>query len=239
MHILLTRPAQDSARLARRLEAAGHRVTSAPVMRIVHNEGPMLDLGPYQALLLTSANGARAIGRRSLRRDLPVLAVGGATAAAAQAEGFSTIASAGGDVYSLAELAKARLDPAAGPVLHAAGKVIAGDLAQLLPEINVVRAVLYEAVATDALPAAALQAIRSAGIDLALFYSPRSARLFMDLAERSGVLPDLSRISAGVLSANTRDALQSARWRRIVVAKWPSEQALLEAVGLQGGEDDQ
>lgn len=237
MHVLLTRPMEDSGPLARRLEALGHQVTSAPVMSIRHLDGPTLDLAPYQALLLTSANGARAIGRRSTRRDLPVLTVGDATAAAAAAEGYSDITAAAGDAESLAALVSARLDPASGPLIHVSGTVVAGDLACMLPAFQVTRAVLYEAVAATNLPEAAVQAIRSGGLDLALFYSPRSARLFMSLAEQSGILPDLSRLSAGALSENVRHALQSTAWRRIVVAKRPSEDALFEALNLLGGED--
>ena len=60
-----------------------------------------------------AANGARALARATQRRDLPVLAVGDATARAAREAGFESVTSAGGDVGDLAPLAAARCAPSA------------------------------------------------------------------------------------------------------------------------------
>src|SRR5258708_37900290 len=81
-----------------------------------------------QALLFTSANGARAGAAATARRDIPVFAVGDATAATARKLGFAEVASAGGAVDDLAALVEGRLDPAHGTLLHAAGSALAGDL---------------------------------------------------------------------------------------------------------------
>src|SRR4051794_41252334 len=84
-------------------------------------DGPPLDLEGVQALLCTSANGVRATAARTTRRDLPVLAVGDATARAARDVGFAHVESAGGDVEGLARLAARRLDSAARRLPPSAG----------------------------------------------------------------------------------------------------------------------
>src|SRR5229473_1898951 len=109
MQALITRPIEDAGELAAALSLRG-----------------------VQAVLFTSANGARAFARATARRDLAVIAVGDATARTARALGFADIASAGGDVGDLAALVAARLDPRRGALLHAAGSVVAGDLAARL-----------------------------------------------------------------------------------------------------------
>lgn len=237
MRILVTRPAVDGEKTAERLAARGHDCLLAPLMEISNHDGPEIDLAPYQAVLLTSANGVRALSRRSRRRDILALAVGEATAAEARAHGFSRVLAAEGEVNSLAALAAARLDPAAGPLLHAAGSVVAGDLIGLLPQFRVEREVLYAAVAARSMPDAIITALGQERIDLALFYSPRTARIFMELAALAEISPYLGRVTAGGLSAAVAAALrppawQSDPWRRIVIAQSPSEQALFDAIGL-------
>ncbi|MFN6941440.1 MAG: uroporphyrinogen-III synthase, partial [Parvibaculum sp.] len=149
MHLLVTRPEPESEALAAGLRARGHEVTIAPLLSIRYLDGVSLPAREWQALLITSANGARALGRIADRylKQVPLLAVGEASAAAARAEGFSNVRAAEGDVHALEALAVRLLDPAKGPLFHAAGSVLAGDLKALLEArgFEVERLALYEA----------------------------------------------------------------------------------------------
>src|SRR5262245_66205847 len=126
MRILLTRPREDAEALAATLRARGHDVTIEPLFSVFPVDDGPIDLNGVQAVLLTSANGARALAQRTARRDLGVLAVGDATAATARALGFSAVESAGGNVDDLVQLVRTRLRPDGGVLLHAAGSVVAG-----------------------------------------------------------------------------------------------------------------
>src|SRR5512138_2054943 len=132
MRILVTRPREESVRLASLLEAKGHDVLVEPLFTIEPEPDAPLDLDGVQALLMTSANGVRAFAQRSPRRDLRVFAVGDATADAARAFDFETVESASGDVGDLARLVRERVRPEDGALLHSAGSVVAGDLAGAL-----------------------------------------------------------------------------------------------------------
>jgi len=68
LRLLLTRPEPDAARTAAALRAAGHEVLTAPMLRI---EPVAADLGagPWEAVLITSANAARAVAAHPRRRD--------------------------------------------------------------------------------------------------------------------------------------------------------------------------
>src|SRR5689334_12471588 len=189
MQILVTRPREDAEPFARQLEARGHTVLIEPLFTIEPEPDVPLDLERVQALLATSANGVRAFAARSPRRDLRVFAVGEATAAAARALGFEDVESAGGDVDDLIRLVRERARPEDGALLHAAGSVVAGDLAGALEAagFEVRRAVLYRAEPAAALSAAAIAALREGRIDVAIFFSPRTARTFVALAKAAGV----------------------------------------------------
>ena len=114
MRVWVTRPEEDAAELAEALRAEGVEVLVEPLLRIVYTDGPPLDLTGVQALIATSANGVRAFARRNQQRDVPVLAVGAATARAARAAGFTSVESAAGDVAALARL-RTRSGARAGP----------------------------------------------------------------------------------------------------------------------------
>src|SRR5690348_13331331 len=101
---LVTRPEADAQALAEALAARGVEPVIEPLLQIGFREGAAPDLAGAQALLFTSANGARACAAASPRRDLPVLAVGDATARAARELGYVRVESAGGDVEDLARL---------------------------------------------------------------------------------------------------------------------------------------
>lgn len=234
MRVLVTRPEEDARHLVKRLEAAGHKSIAAPLLDIIFEDIKSINLEQVQAVLLTSANGARALARLTDARAIPVLAVGDATARAARALGFEDVRTAGGDVEALAALAADALDPAAGALLHVAGKQVAGDLKAELEAIGfeVQRTVAYRADAVNVLPAAARAALAAEKVDCALFYSPRTARIFAGLAATAGLENSLGTVTAGCLSPAVRDALQSLPWQRIVVAKTPDEDALLAATGL-------
>src|SRR5690348_2420424 len=121
MRVLVTRPEPDAGETASRLTALGHAPLVAPLLKIEFVDGESLSLDDVQAVLATSANGVRALVRRTERRDVPLFAVGQQTAALARALGFDSVASANGDAAALTALVEGEVEPGRGAVLHAAG----------------------------------------------------------------------------------------------------------------------
>jgi len=229
--LLMTRPLEDAAPLAERLQEMGVATVSAPLLEIVCHPGPPLDLDGVQGFLLTSANGVRALAARTAVRDLPCYAVGDATARQALTLGFGQVESADGDVDDLARLVGARCDSGAGALLHAAGTVSAGDLQALLAPggFKVRREVLYEARTPDTLPDAARDALESGTLDGVILYSPRTARHFDALAAAAGLSAALGRLTLFALSENVR-AAAGGDWKECIVAARPDQESLLQAV---------
>jgi len=231
--LFVTRPEQDAGATARRLAELGHRAILAPLMEVRVLPGPALDLAGVQAVLLTSANGARALAERQGRpvTGLSVLAVGDATARAARDAGMGHVESAGGDVDDLARLVGARLTPGGGALLHVAGTKVAGDLSGMLAAagFTCLREVLYEARAATSLPESARRALAEGAADGVLLYSPRSAALFRDLARAAGLGDALGSLTALCLSAAVA-AGAGGGWGRVAVAERPTEDALMDLI---------
>ncbi len=230
MRVLLTRPEPDSAAVAGLLHPHGHETVIAPLLSIAFDEQARVDLSGVNAVLLTSANGARALAGATGRRDLQLFTVGAATAAAAADAGFTDIVSANGDVADLAALVADELRPGDGRLLHVAGRDVAGDLAALLPAFQVDRVVLYRATPADVLPPALRDALIGGRLDAALFYSPRTAATFARLVDSAGLVHHCVTLSVVCLSAAVRDALGDISFRSVVVADRPDQDSLMAAL---------
>jgi uroporphyrinogen-III synthase len=232
MHALITRPEEDAQPLAEALRARGLTVTVEPLLSVAPVAGASVDLAGVQALLFTSANGARALAALSPRRDLPVLAVGDASATVARSLGFVAVTSAAGNVEDLARLAQDQLDPARGALLHVAGSAVAGDLAGRLAAagFETRRAVLYEARAADRLSPETRRRLAQGELDWVLFFSPRTAATFVELARAAGLKSDCARATALCLSPAVAAAASALPWRAVESAARPDLSAMLEMV---------
>jgi uroporphyrinogen-III synthase len=232
MRVLITRPQEDAAPLAAELAARGHEAVVAPLLTVEPRRDAEIDLAGVQALAFTSANGARVFAALSDARDLPVFAVGQSTAEAARAAGFARVESAAGDVAALTTLIAERLGPAAGAVFHGAASHLAGDLGGRLEEkgFTVRRAVLYEAVAAEALAPDLREDLAAGRIDAVLIFSPRTAETFVRLVSDADVASACRSCDAVCLSPAVADKLGPLAWRGVHVAAKPTREALLESL---------
>ena len=237
MRLIVTRPEGDAAPLAQKLETAGHKVILAPLLSIRPVDRLEIPERNYQAVLITSANGARALdGRAELARlrTATAIVVGPASAKAAARAGFGRIEQADGDVHALVRSTVALLRPGDGPLLYVSGVVTAGDLAAKLQAsgFQVDRVVAYEARGAETLPAQCTAAIAAGDADGVLLYSPRSARIWAGLVEGAELSRAVMQMVHYCLSENVAGALREslADGIAVQVARRPNESALLELI---------
>jgi uroporphyrinogen-III synthase len=229
---LVTRPRAEAAELGAALAARGIAAIIEPLLEIHYRDGPAPDLSGVQAVLCTSANGVRALARLTGERAVPLFAIGEASAARARDEGFARVESAGGSLGDLAGLVRDRLRPAGGRLLHVAGSIVAGDLVGALCDdgFAVERAVLYEARPAVQLSCDTTRALAERTIDFALFFSPRTAAIFSQLAENAGIAGALSSVTAISISSAADAPLGPLYYRERHVAERPDQAGLLSAL---------
>jgi uroporphyrinogen-III synthase len=233
MRVLVTRPEPDNARTADALRAQGHEVLLAPLLRIEPIADANLGARPWAAVLLSSANGARAVAahpRRSELVTLPALVVGRSSAEAACSAGFTNVISADGGASDLSRLAAERLAGARAPLLYLAGEDRSGNLSVALAEkgLQVHTVVAYRAAMVAQFPGDAHTALEHGRIDGVLHFSRRSVQAY--IACGSGIAAQTLAPVHYCLSARAAEPLRHAGATRIEVAAQPDEAALLALV---------
>lgn len=212
--VLVLRPQPGADETAARARIMGLAATVAPLFAIRPLRWTMPD-EPVDAVMLTSANGARC-GGDGLTPCLgrPCYAVGDATARAAREAGFADIRTGPADGAAL--LAQMLGDGIAA-ALHPCG---ADHIALSDPHVRIIDLPVYVAEPAGALSPSAAAALNHGA--LALLHSPRAAALFATL-----VGPERACIRLAAISEATARAAGDG-WASVEVASRPRDEALLE-----------
>jgi uroporphyrinogen-III synthase len=203
--LLILRPEPGASETAARARARGLDPMVAPLFAIHGVAAPAVEAARYEAILLTSANGARHAPAGL--SGLPCFAVGESSAAAARAAGFADVRTGPSD-----GAAAAAMMAAAGvkTVLHPCGR----DHAPIAhPGIAIERHVVY---AAEPMPWKGVK-----GPAVAMVHSPRSGARFAEVADDKGAIA-IAAISAAAASA------AGEGWADKKVAPVPRDSALLE-----------
>jgi uroporphyrinogen-III synthase len=236
MRVLITRPRDEAEVLAGRIESLGFIPLIDPMIEIKTLSNVSVESRNLQAVVFTSANGVKAFANApdgtAFPRSLTVFAVGTATAAAARAAGFTAVIEGPGTVEDLARLIAERCSPARGPLLHVSGSTVARDLAPLLAQtgLAVNRIILYESVQATQLQGETRDGFARGAIGVALFFSPRTARTFVNLVTDVNLAGTTGSVVALSLSPAVAEALAPLAFARTLTAARPTTDALLESL---------
>jgi uroporphyrinogen-III synthase len=208
--ILILRPEPGNQETALRAMALGLVTISYPLFSIRPLPWDAPEPAHYTGLLLTSANAVREAGAALARYiELPVQAVGSATAKAAAQAGFSNIMIGKGGVDAvIAQISSGRL-------LHLCGQ----DVTEAAPSsVRIDRRAVYtsDVGATDTLSPHLAQC------PIALLHSSRAASRFAEL------VPEREKIAVAAISDAVAEAAGDG-WQAIAIANSPSDEALLAA----------
>jgi len=209
--VVVLRPQPGNRATVRRLDAAGLTAISLPLFEVRPIDWTLPEVESYDALLLTSANTLHFGGAKlAALRGLPVLAVGAATAEAAQHAGFGVVAVGEGGVEELLKSPAARRF---GKLLHLAGRDRAGGPQGAIAKTITVYA--SEALAVDH------DKLRRIEHSVVLLHSLRAASRLDALADIERATVRLAAISGAVAEAAGGD------WGQRAIAQAPNDAALV------------
>jgi len=227
--VILTRPAEASARFAAQLRArfGDVAVLISPLMAPVLLTPPLP--AHWDGVIFTSETGVAGLARLTAQRG-PAVCVGPRTAQAAQAQGWEA-EPLGGDAERLLAALVAR--GTQGHWLHARGRDSAGDLAQRLDAAGwqVTPLLVYAQEEQHLTSEARLVLERAAPVVVAVF-SPRSAAIFAAQAGRVAAPLQVAAISPAAAAP-----MQALAPGRVELARTPDAPGMLDALGRILGKD--
>ncbi|MHA1157843.1 MAG: uroporphyrinogen-III synthase [Alphaproteobacteria bacterium] len=234
MRVLLTRPEPDATATAGRLSERGHTVHHAPLLSVHLKAEPALTEAPG-GIVVTSRNAVRALATwRSSGKwhDLPLFAVGDASADLARAHGFADVRSAGGNVGALRALVRRTADPHAGPLLYPAARQPAADLAGDLQAdgFSVMAVEAYHTEPAKRLDPVAEALLQDGKLDAMVVFSPRGGAVLRALLTAAGLSERLGDVHVVAISAAAGAPLADLSVAGLHVAARPDEKSVLALV---------
>ncbi|MBB4065238.1 uroporphyrinogen-III synthase [Gellertiella hungarica] len=234
MRVVVTRPAPSAEKTARLLAAMGHDAAMLPLFRAEHL--PLLPArwagSPPGGFLFTSAEALRSLstagGMPEELKNLPVYAVGKATADKARTEGFTRVHVASGYGADLAELVAAERDRYDQPLLYLAGEPRSPALEEGLRQKGVA---FHTLVAYRMIPLVYrkpdMEGALGNGNCAVLLYSKEACHRFVSLCEETGCADRIREVEFYCLSPAIAAGLPAEASKRARTASETTEEALL------------
>lgn len=229
--LLITRPVSQASRSAMFFYGEGYDARIVPVLSIEYLVEPknierQLRAQRYDGLIITSQHALFGLEFLKELHALPLYVPGEATAKLAGQAGFGRVIVGKGTARDLAGEIRGHKR-----LLYLSGHDIAFDMVGALQKqgIAVDEMKVYRAAPNEK-GIEALQALTQLQqVDVVLFYSTRSARLFEAMIRQAKVVRYFEKCTAAVISDSVKEALRG-NWADIVVATKPDEEGILQAL---------
>jgi uroporphyrinogen-III synthase len=232
MKLLVTRPREDGLATA----AVLHKMRIKTILEPLYRIEPVQDIpalgGPYQGLIFTSRNGAKAFARLFGIPELPCYCVGDQTAYTARELGFYPVHSANGNAQDLIAMIEQKCNRDDGPLFRAAGDYDQDILTEPLRALSyqVDAGVVYRAVPVARLQRSTVTGLLRQQIDGAVFFSPAASHHFKELVIQDNLTEICAQLEAFCISDAAARKLDGLPWRAVHVAEHPSQDSMLTLI---------
>jgi len=232
MHIVITRPQEDSWHLIENLIKLGHAVTHLPVIKIEKLETKKINLLNYQAVIFTSSNAIRFMNIEKFNSKIKCFCVGQATEFTAKQVGFTNTYSSEGTVDSLIELITRTLDSKSGKLLYLSSEFISKDLDKDLINTgySVDRISNYTSVPIEEIDRKTLNFFEKNPPDVIFIYSSKSAKNLFKLINKYSLLNVVTQSNLMCISEKVLLVLKQIKWKKVFVFSPGEEEFVLNKI---------
>ena len=219
MHIVITRPKEDSLHLIENLIKLGHEVTHLPVIKIEKLETKKIDLLNYQAIIFTSSNGIRFMNIEKFNPKIKCFCVGKATELTAKQAGFVNTYTSEGTVDSLIELIIRTLNYKSEKLLYLSSEFISKDLDKDLIDAGylVDRISNYTSIPVKEIDKKTLDFFEKKPPDVIFIYSSMSAKNLFNLINKYSLLNVVTQSNLVCISEKVLSVLKKIKWKKVFV----------------------
>ena len=232
MHIVITRPKEDSVYLIDNLIQLGHSVTHLPVIKIEKLETNKINLQNYKAIIFTSSNAIRYMNIEKSDSQIKCFCVGSTTERTAKQVGFINTFSSEGTVDSLIELVIRAVDNKSGKLLYLSSEFISKDL-----DVDLIRAGYsvdrisnYTSLPVEQIDNTTLDFIKKNPPDVFFVYSSKSAKNLFNLINKYSLLNVVTHSNLMCISEKVLLVLKEIKWKKVFIFTPGEEEFLLNKI---------
>ena len=229
MHVLLTRPLEDSIELIKKFKDKGFTVSHLPLIKINKLDYPELNSSEYKIIIFTSSNAIRNLNTKDFDKKSLCFCVGDATEKTAKQKGFYNTFSAGGNVKNLRELILQNLEKKTEKILYVSGELVSYDLDKdLIKEgLNVQRLINYSVSHVKDINFDFLSELKKKIPDIVYIYSQNSAVSFLNLIKKYELDDYWMKTNLMCIGEKTSSVLNELKWKKIFLFNPGEEEFLL------------
>ena len=232
MHIIITRPKEDSSQLIEKLIKLGHVVTHLPVIKIEKLVTDKINLENYKAVIFTSSNAIRFMNIEKFDLKIKCFCVGSSTELTAKQAGFLNTYSSEGTVDSLIELIIRTLDTKSEKLLYLSSEFISKDLDSDLIEqgFSVDRISNYTSLPVTNIEEVTLNFLKKNPPDVFFIYSSKSAKNLFNLINKYSLLNVVTQSNLMCISEKVLLVLKQIKWKKVFIFNPGEEEFLLNKI---------
>ena len=229
MHILLTRPIEDSKELIIKLNNLGHKVSHLPVINVVGEEYRDFSEEEFKGIIFTSSNAVKNLNLKNINKNIQCFCVGSATEKTARINGFQKVYSADGNVSNLKEIIIQNFNTKNEKLIYVSGEIITTNLDKdLISEgYNVDRIINYKVLPVENLDLKFLEQLKSSIPEIVFIYSQNSAKSFLSIIKKYELNDCWMNSNLMCMGEKTSRVLNEIKWKKIFLFNPGEEEYLL------------
>ena len=229
MHILLTRPLEDSKDLIVKFKSLGHSVSHLPVIEIKKIEHEELNYSEYKGIIFTSSNAVKNLNSKYIDKKIYCFCVGSVTEKFAKKNGYQNIYSADGNVNNLKEIILQNYINKKDKLLYVSGEIISSNLDKdLISEgYSVKRLINYSVKPVEIFEENFIKQLKSSMPEIVYVYSENSAKNFLSVIKKYELVDYWMNTNLMCIGEKTSAVLNELKWKKIFLFNPGEEEFLL------------
>ena len=229
MHILFTRPLEDSHEMILKFQSLGHNVSHLPLIEIEGIKINLVNFSDFKGIIFTSSNAIKYLDIKNINKKINCFCVGTSTEKKARAVGFQNVFAAEGNINNLKELILQNFNMSEGKLLYVSGEIISGNLdEQLISKgYNVERVINYKANAITKYDENFIENLKSKMPEVVYIYSQNSAINFLKVIKDYQLETLWMNTNLMCIGEKTSSILNEIKWKKIFLFNPGEEEFLL------------
>ena len=229
MHILFTRPLEDSTEMIIKFQKLGHKVSHLPLLKIEKVNYEEINYSDYQGIIFTSANAVNFLDVKKFNKKILCFCVGNATEKVVRSNGFQNVITAEGNVRNLKELILQNFNKKDGKLIYVRGEIVSANLSQELEEegYKIKKIINYRADHIKKFDEKFVRELKIKLPDIIYIYSQNSASSFLNFIKNYQFESLFMNTNLMCISEKTSAILNEIKWKKIFLFNPGEEEFLL------------